>query len=95
MKFPEASPVVVGSVTTPTGLRVLARKQIPAHAVEVRVDALLAKKVTVEEIEAALKTRKHPVVADLADSGGGRASAVENRGAAGTLFEIAAVGGGD
>ena len=65
MKFPEKHPVVIGSVMTPAGLRVLARKQIPADAVEVRVDALLAKKVTPDEIEAALKARKHPVLLTL------------------------------
>jgi len=55
----------MGTVTTPAGLRALAKKQLPCHAVEVRVDALLAKKVTVEEIESALKARKHPVLLTL------------------------------
>jgi len=65
MKFPELHPAVMGTVTTPAGLRALAKKQLPCHAVEVRVDALLAKKVTVEEIESALKARKHPVLLTL------------------------------
>lgn len=65
MKFPEAHPVVLGTVTTPAGLALLARKKIPADAVEVRVDALLAKNVPVKEIEAALRKRKHPVLLTL------------------------------
>jgi 3-dehydroquinate dehydratase-1 len=65
MKFPETHPVVLGTVTTPSGLRCLARKKLPAHAVEVRVDALLAEKVPVEEIEAALRKKKHPVLLTL------------------------------
>jgi 3-dehydroquinate dehydratase-1 len=65
MKFPEAHPVVLGTVTTPAGLRYLARKKLPADAVEVRVDALLAEKVTVEKIEAALRKKKHPVLLTL------------------------------
>jgi 3-dehydroquinate dehydratase-1 len=65
MKFPSAHPAVVGSVTTPAGLRVLARAKIPADAVEIRVDALLKRGVSVEEIETALRTRKHPVLLTL------------------------------
>lgn len=65
MKLPENYPVVLGTVTTPSGLRCLARKAIPADAIEVRVDALLAEKVPVEKIEAALKSRKHPVLLTL------------------------------
>jgi len=65
MKFPEAHPVVLGTVTTSAGLRGLSRKAIPADAIEVRVDALLAEKVPVEKIEAALKSRKHPVLLTL------------------------------
>lgn len=65
MKFPNLHPVVIGSVTTLSGLRNLARKKLSAHAIEVRVDALLAKKVPVETIEAALKQRKHPVLLTL------------------------------
>ena len=65
MKFPETHPVVLGTVTTPSGLRFLARKKLPADAVEVRVDALLAGKVPAEKIEAALRTKKHPVLLTL------------------------------
>jgi 3-dehydroquinate dehydratase I len=65
MKFPEAHPVVLGTVTTPSGLRYLARKKLSADAVEIRVDALLAEKVTVEKIEAALRKKKHPVLLTL------------------------------
>jgi len=65
MKFPKTHPVVLGTVTTLSGLRYLARKKLPADAVEVRVDALLAKKVPVEKIEAALRKRKYPVLLTL------------------------------
>jgi 3-dehydroquinate dehydratase-1 len=65
MKFPDAHPVVLGTVTTAAGLRLLARKSVPADAVEVRVDALLAEKVPVELIEAALRAKKHPVLLTL------------------------------
>lgn len=65
MKFPEAHPVVLGTVTTFAGLRCLARKKISADAVEIRVDALLAEKVPVEKIEAALRAKKHPVLLTL------------------------------
>lgn len=65
MKFPAVHPAVIGSVTTPAGLRVLARESCPADAVEVRVDALLKQGVSVEKIEAALKARKHPVLLTL------------------------------
>jgi 3-dehydroquinate dehydratase-1 len=65
MKFPEAHPVVLGTVTTAAGLRCLAREKIPADAIEVRVDALLAEKVPVETIEAALLAKNHPVLLTL------------------------------
>ena len=65
MKFPIAHPAVIGSVTTAAGLKVLARKKLPADAVEIRVDALLAQKVAVEKIEAALKARRYPVLLTL------------------------------
>ncbi|MCE0522069.1 MAG: type I 3-dehydroquinate dehydratase [Methylacidiphilales bacterium] len=65
MKFPEAHPVVLGTVTTLSGLRALTQKKLPADAVEVRVDALLAEKVPVEKIEAALLKKKHPVLLTL------------------------------
>jgi 3-dehydroquinate dehydratase-1 len=65
MKFPETHPIVLGTITTAAGLRCLARKKLPADAVEVRVDALLAKKMPVEKIEAALRTKKHAVLLTL------------------------------
>jgi 3-dehydroquinate dehydratase-1 len=65
MKFPEISPVILGTVTTAAGLRALGRKSLPADAIEVRVDALLAGKVSVKTIEAALRRRKHPVLITL------------------------------
>jgi 3-dehydroquinate dehydratase-1 len=65
MKFPAAHPAVIGSVTTPAGLRVLARANLPADAVEIRVDALLKRGVTADKIEAALHGRKHPVLLTL------------------------------
>jgi len=65
MKFPDAHPVVLGTVTTASGLRSLAKKNIPADAIEVRVDALLARQVPVEKIEAALRAKKHPVLLTL------------------------------
>jgi len=65
MTFPDLHPAVLGTVTTAAGLRALARKTLPGDAVEVRVDAVLAEKVSVEAIEAALKQRKHPVLITL------------------------------
>ena len=65
MKFPEVYPVVLGTVTTSSGLRYLSRKKLPADAIEVRVDALLAEKVPLENIEAALRKKKHPVLLTL------------------------------
>jgi 3-dehydroquinate dehydratase I len=65
MKFPDAHPVVLGTITTRLGLRYLSRKKLPADAVEVRVDALLAAKVPAEEIEAALRRKKCPVLLTL------------------------------
>jgi len=65
MKFPETYPIVLGTVTTKEGLRLLVRKKIPADAVEIRVDALLAEKVPVDEIEVALKKKKQPVLLTL------------------------------
>jgi 3-dehydroquinate dehydratase-1 len=65
MKFPSAHPAVIGSVTTPAGLRQLRRAKLPADAVEIRVDALLKRGVTADEIEAALRGRKHPVLLTL------------------------------
>jgi 3-dehydroquinate dehydratase-1 len=65
MKFPAHTPLVVGSVITRAGLRLLARAAAPADVVEVRVDALLAEKTTLAEIEAALERRRHPVLLTL------------------------------
>jgi 3-dehydroquinate dehydratase-1 len=65
MKFPSQSPLAVGSVITRSGLRLLARAAVPADVVEVRVDALLAAKVTLAEIEEALEKRRHPVLLTL------------------------------
>jgi 3-dehydroquinate dehydratase-1 len=65
MKFPSTYPVVLGTVTTAAGLRLLGKAKLPADAVEVRVDALLAEKVPVEKIEVALAKRKHPVLLTL------------------------------
>ncbi len=80
MTFPETHPVVLGTVTTAPGLRLLAKK-LPADAVEVRVDALLAAKVTVDKIEAALRKKKHPVLLTLRipAEGGQRAWKVAER----------------
>ena len=81
MTFPKAHPVVLGTVTTARGLRLLARKKIPADAVEIRVDALLSEKVSAEEIEAALRKKKHPVLLTLRipAEGGQRAWKVKER----------------
>jgi 3-dehydroquinate dehydratase-1 len=65
VKFPSPSPLVVGSVTTRAGLGLLARAVSPADVVEVRVDALLQRRVAVEEIEAALGKRRLPVLLTL------------------------------
>ncbi len=65
MTFPARSPLVVGTVTTATGLRLLARPKLPADVVEVRVDALFAAAVPVARIEAALEKRRHPVLLTL------------------------------
>ena len=62
MKFPDQQPTVLGSIITGAGLRLLARETSAADAIEVRVDALLAEKVPVEKIEAALKSRQRPVL---------------------------------
>jgi 3-dehydroquinate dehydratase-1 len=65
MKFPAKHPVVLGTITTPAGLRLLARAGGPADAVEIRVDALLAARVTLEKIESALQKRKLPALLTL------------------------------
>ena len=71
MKFPANHPIVLGTVTTATGLKCLTRASIPADAIEVRVDALLAEKVPVEKIVAALRAKKHPVLLTLRVPGEG------------------------
>ena len=65
MTFPDSHPVVLGTVTTSAGLRLLARKNPAADAIEVRVDALLAENVSPEEIETALRKKKQPVLLTL------------------------------
>ena len=81
MKFPDAHPVVLGTVMTAAGLKSLALKSIPSDAIEVRVDALLAEKVPVEKIETALRAKKHPVLLTLRipPEGGQRAWKVKER----------------
>jgi 3-dehydroquinate dehydratase-1 len=65
MTFPNLHPTILGTVTTAAGLRGLTKSTLPADAVEIRVDALLAQNVPVEKIEAALKARKHAVLITL------------------------------
>lgn len=81
MKFPTPTPLAVGSVITRPGLRQLARAVAPADVVEVRVDALLAAKVPLVEIEAMLEKRRHPVLLTLRipAEGGKRAWTVAER----------------
>ena len=81
MKFPAHTPLVVGSVISRPGLRLLARAVAPADVVEVRVDALLAAKVPLAEIETALEKRRHPVLLTLRipAEGGKRAWTVAER----------------
>jgi 3-dehydroquinate dehydratase-1 len=62
--FPEAHPVILGTVITRAGLRLLAKKTA-ADAVEVRADALLADGASADEIETALRKRKQPVLLTL------------------------------
>jgi 3-dehydroquinate dehydratase-1 len=63
--FPQHHPLVVGTVTTRRGLRLLGRAGNAADVVEARIDALLAEGVAVEEIEAALQKRRRPVLLTL------------------------------
>jgi 3-dehydroquinate dehydratase I len=65
MTFPDTYPVVLGTVTTPAGLKYLSRGKLPCHAVEIRVDALLAQNTPVTEIEKALRKKKQPVLLTL------------------------------
>jgi len=64
MTFPDSHPVILGSVITKAGLRLLAKKTA-ADAVEVRADALLADGASVDDIEAALRKKKQPVLLTL------------------------------
>jgi 3-dehydroquinate dehydratase-1 len=65
MQFPSTHPTVLGTIITAAGLRRLARASGPANAAEVRVDALLAAKISMEKIEQALQKRKQPVLLTL------------------------------
>lgn len=65
MTFLDSHPVVLGTVTTAPGLRLLSRAQLPCDAVEVRADALLAAGVPPEEIEASVRKKKQPVLLTL------------------------------
>jgi 3-dehydroquinate dehydratase-1 len=80
MTFPSSHPVVLGTISTRAGLRLLAKKTA-ADAVEVRADALLADGVTPDEIEAALRRKKQPVLLTLRipAEGGQRAWKVAER----------------
>jgi 3-dehydroquinate dehydratase-1 len=75
MEFPAAHPAVIGSITTPDGLGLLAEAKSTADAIEVRVDALLGQGATPDGIETALKKRRQPVLLTLRISEeGGRIS---------------------
>ncbi len=58
-------PVFVGTLITPKGLRLLNRVKLRAQIVEVRVDEMLQRGATVEQIELALLNRAHPVLLTL------------------------------
>ncbi|SDU24453.1 3-dehydroquinate dehydratase [Verrucomicrobium sp. GAS474] len=67
LSFPPLStrPLIVGTVTTPKGLALLASlvgNGIGADLAEVRVDALLKAGLTIDAIEPALRRRKLPVL---------------------------------
>ncbi len=64
VKFPDAHPIILGTVTTRASLRLLAKKTT-VDAIEVRADALLADGVTPDEIESALRKKKQPVLLTL------------------------------
>ena len=80
MTFPDSHPVILGSIITRDGLRLLVKKTA-ADAVEVRADALLAAGATADEIEIALRKRKQPVLLTLriAKEGGHRAWKIAER----------------
>lgn len=65
LTFPTSIPTLLGTITTPKGLALLSHGNLPSPAVEVRVDALLAKKVSPEKIIAALEKRRVPVLLTL------------------------------
>jgi 3-dehydroquinate dehydratase-1 len=73
MTFPDKHPVILGSIITKAGLRLLAKKTA-ADAIEIRADALLEDGVTPDEIETALRKCKQPVLLTLriASEGGQR-----------------------
>lgn len=82
MTFPESYPAVVGVIATPAGLRLLKKKALPVDAIELRVDHMLANKVAVEEMEAALAKRLYPVLTTLripAEGGAWKWGAKERR----------------
>jgi 3-dehydroquinate dehydratase-1 len=64
MTFPDNHPVILGSIITRAGLRLLAKKTA-ADAVEVRADAILADCAGPDEIETALRKKKQPVLLTL------------------------------
>jgi 3-dehydroquinate dehydratase-1 len=64
MTFPDNHPVILGTVITRAGLRLLAKKTA-ADAVEVRADALLADGASADDIETALRKKKQPVLLTL------------------------------
>lgn len=59
------SPQLVGTVTTPVGLRKLCAKTSPADLIEVRADVLLSGGMTVGQLSEAMAKRKHPVLLTL------------------------------
>jgi 3-dehydroquinate dehydratase-1 len=70
--FPTRHPLVVGTVSTRPGLKLLGRSGA-ADVIEARIDAFLAAGTPLEEIESALKKRQRPVLLTLRiPSEGGR-----------------------
>ena len=65
LQFPTHTPTVIGTIMTAPGLRFLGRAGLASDAAEVRVDALLADKVGLDKIEAALAKRQVPVLLTL------------------------------
>jgi 3-dehydroquinate dehydratase-1 len=62
LDFASSHPLLVGTVLTPVGLKKLMAPASTVDLAEVRVDALLAAKVPLETISAALKQRRVPVL---------------------------------